>query len=78
MQDAESARSGDDMASSTQTERVGAIPIEEVAKHPYPGTAIPGSLHFTPDGHKLIFLGARTGVTVWDGTSLPDSAFRTG
>ena len=32
----------------------------------------PRSLHFTPDGHRLIFLGARTGVTVWDGTPLPE------
>ena len=30
------------------------------------------SLHFTPDGHKLIFLGSRTGVHIWDGTPLPE------
>jgi WD40 repeat protein len=32
----------------------------------------PRSLHFSPDGHKLIFLGGRTGVHVWDGTPLPE------
>ena len=31
----------------------------------------PRSLHFTHDGHMLIFLGASTGVNIWDGTPLP-------
>lgn len=33
----------------------------------------PRTLHFTIDGHKLIALGASTGVHIWDGTPLPDS-----
>lgn len=34
----------------------GALPIEEVAKYPLPGTAIPGSFRFSPDGKWLTYL----------------------
>ncbi|MCA9655204.1 MAG: S9 family peptidase [Myxococcales bacterium] len=32
------------------------LPIEEVAKYPLPGTAIPGSFRFSPDGRWLTYL----------------------
>ncbi|MCA9711794.1 MAG: DPP IV N-terminal domain-containing protein, partial [Myxococcales bacterium] len=34
----------------------GAIPIEEVAKYPLPGTAIPGAFRFSEDGRWLTYL----------------------
>lgn len=47
---------GDTMDSTPDPDRPGAIPIEEVAKYPAPGTALPGSLKFSPDGGALTFL----------------------
>ena len=44
------------MDPDTPTDRPGAIPIEEVAKYPAPGTALPGSLKFSPTGDALTFL----------------------
>ncbi|MEX1367097.1 MAG: hypothetical protein AB1Z98_28475, partial [Nannocystaceae bacterium] len=34
----------------------GTLPIEEVAKYPLPGTAIPGAFRFSPDGKWLTYL----------------------
>ncbi len=34
----------------------GPIPIEQVAKYPLPGTAVPGSIAFSPDGRWLTYL----------------------
>jgi dipeptidyl-peptidase-4 len=66
MQQGEGPRTGDDMASSSDSERAGAIPIEEVAKHPYPGTAIPGGLQWTPDGKHVTYLWSPGGTLTRD------------
>lgn len=42
------------------------IPIEEVAKHPRPGTVTPSSLKFTPDGKKVTYLLSPTGNLTQD------------
>ncbi|MCX4239789.1 S9 family peptidase [Paraliomyxa miuraensis] len=46
--------------STTMTEPArnpdGTLPIEEVAKYPLPGTSIPGSFQFSPDGKWLTYL----------------------
>jgi dipeptidyl-peptidase-4 len=60
--DRERERAEDDMAKQSDSKPVGAIPIEEVAKHPYPGTAIPGALRWTPDGTRITYLYSTGGT----------------
>lgn len=42
--------------SDRSADPAGAIPIEEVAKYPVPGTSIPGAIRFSPDGTALTYL----------------------
>jgi dipeptidyl-peptidase-4 len=43
-----------------------AFPIEEVAKYPLPGTSIPGSIRFSPDGSKITYLQSPDGTLTRD------------
>ena len=41
------------------------LPIEEIAKYPLPGMALPGNITFSPDD-RLLVVGGTGGVWVWE------------